>query len=234
MNIARADEFLDLYKQLEQALKVRSEAANGKYPATVAALTYSHEMEDCAEKLNAVREIRNLLQHNPKIDGAYPVEPSAETIGFLRGILETVAQPKLAIDFAVPEKQIYKTDLNANLHKVMRVMKERGFSHVPVMNGAKVSGVLSVSILFNRFAEDCGAFSAEAKVSLLADTLPVDQHSNEYYKFMKGDVSFDEVEEAFMKRYQGSKRLVAVFLTANGNAGGNLLGMLTPWSVVGK
>ncbi len=234
MNTSRAEEFLDLYKQLEQALKVRSESSGGKYPATVAALTYYRGMEDHAEKLNAVREIRNLLQHNPKIDGAYPVEPSAETISFLRKILEKAAEPKLAIDFAVPEKQIYKTDLNASLQKVMRVMKERGFSHVPVMNGAKVGGVLSVNILFDRFAEECSAFSAEAKVSLLADTLPVEKHSNEYYKFMKGNVTFDEVDEAFMKRYQGSKRLVAVFLTTNGTSSGNLLGMLTPWSVVGK
>ena len=234
MTVSRVDEFLDLYKQLEQALRLRSETSSGKYPATVAALTYSRGMEDYAEDLNAVRETRNLLQHNPKIDGAYLVEPSAETIEFLRKILKMVEEPKLAIDYAVSEKQIYKTDLNASLRKVMRVMKDRGFSHIPVMNGSKVIGVLSVNILFDYFAETGGEIDPEVKVSALADLIAVDKHTNEYYKFMKSDATFDEVDEAFMKRYQGKKRLVAVFLTSNGSADGNLLAMLTPWSVVGK
>ena len=38
----------------------------------------------------------------------------------------------------------------------------------------------------------------------------------------------------FEKRSQRSKRLAAVFITDNGSIGGRILGMLTPWDIIGE
>ena len=149
----RVDEFLDLYKQLEQLLKEYYGNDSGRYESVVARYENSPASGRLKDKITSIREIRNLLQHTPKINGTYVVEPSAEIVKALRETINQVEHPKLAIDFGVKANQIYKATLNSRLMKVVRVMKERGFSHVPIIEDDKLYGVLSAYSVFEFVTE---------------------------------------------------------------------------------
>ena len=235
MENGRVEEFLDLYKKLEQLLKQRYANDSGRYESVVARYENSRDSGRMKDELMAIREIRNLLQHNPKVNGQFIVEPSDEILAALREVIRQVEQPKLAIDFGVKANGIYKAVLGSSLLNVIRVMKDRGFSHVPVIEQNKLYGVLSAYTVFE-FVTEQGVqiLTEETKVKAMKPYLPVGKHKKEYYLFMPKDATFTDADEAFEKRDSKGRRLVAIFITEHGKADEPILAMLTPWSVVGK
>ena len=235
MENSRVEEFLDLYKKLEQLLELFYNNDSGRYDSVVIRYENSRECGSWNDELKSIRHIRNLLQHNPKISGRYIVEPSEETVNILRQIVRQVEHPKKAVDYGVPDKKIYKATLNSGLLKVLQVMKERGFSHVPIIENNCVYGVLSAYTIFE-FVTELGMqiLTEETKISAMKEYLPIGKHRNENYVFMPKDATFTEADEAFEKRDSKGRRLVAIFITETGSPKEPLLAMLTPYSVVGK
>lgn len=235
MSNDRVDEFLDLYKQLEQSLKTNYYSDSGRYESVVARFENSNASGDLKDEIGSIRDIRNLLQHNPKINGQYIVIPSDAVMDTLRKIVNTIEHPKLAIDYGVKEHQIFKANLDSRLMQVIKVMQERGFSHVPIVEKGKLYGVLSAYSVFEFVAQQGMAILTETtKVKAMQDYLPVGKHKNEYYLFMPRKAKFTDADKAFEKRDSRGRRLVAIFITENGKQDESLLAMLTPWSVVGK
>lgn len=231
----RTEEFLDLYKQLEQALKMNFYADSGRYESVVARFENSRACGDMQDELRAIRDIRNLLQHNPKINNRYIIEPSEDVMNSLRKVLHMAADPKLAIDYGLKEHQIYKASLSSGLMQVLKVMQERGFSHVPVIEGGKLFGVLSVYTIFEFVAlQDVTILTETTRIKAIRDYLPIGKHKNEYYRFMPKDATFTDADEAFEKRDSKGRRLAIIFITEHGQQDEPILAMLTPWNVVGK
>ena len=61
MENGRVEEFLDLYKKLEQLLKQRYANDSGRYESVVARYENSRDSGRMKDELMAIREIRNLL-----------------------------------------------------------------------------------------------------------------------------------------------------------------------------
>lgn len=234
-NNERVEEFLDLYKKLEQVLKQRYANDSGRYESVVARYENSRECGDLTDELTAIREIRNVLQHNPKIKGNYIITPSDYIMTALLDVIHQAEYPKLAIDFGVKTDAIYKAGLGSPLMRVIKVMKDRGFSHVPIIEQDKLYGVLSTYSVFEYITEQgVQILTDETKVKAMKSYLPIDKHKKEYYLFMPKNATFVEADEAFDKRDSKGRRLVAIFITEHGNEDEPILSMLTPWSVVGK
>ena len=64
--------------------------------------------------------------------------------------------------------------------------------------------------------------------------LPLERHSSERFMFMPADVSYVDAAAAFTPGQEREKRLAAIFLTQNGGADEPLIGMITPWDVLGR
>ena len=233
--VSHTDEFLDLYKQLEQLLKLKYGNDSQRYESVVARYENSRESGDLKDEIMAIREIRNLLQHTPKVNNRYIVEPSIDVMNALRAVIDQVEHPRLAVDFGVWERNIYKATLNSGLLKVLRVMKDRGFSHVPVIENNRLYGVLSAYTVFEFVTEQgMQILTEDTKIRDVQSYLPINRHKNEYYLFMSRKATFIEADEAFDKRDSKHRRLVSIFITENGKPDEPILSMLTPWSVVGK
>ncbi len=231
----RTEEFLDLYKQLEQTLKLNYSSDSGHYESVVARFENSPACGNMQDELRMIRDIRNLLQHNPKINGRYIAEPSEDIMNAMKKVLQMAASPKLAIDFGIKESQIYKAQLGSSLMPVLKVMQERGFTHVPIMENGILFGVLSAYTIIEFIAQQgLAVLSETTKIKALRDYIPIGKHKNEYFLFMSKDATFTDADEAFEKRDKKGRRLVVIFITEHGQQDEPLLAMLTPWSVVGK
>ncbi len=232
---SRVDYFLDLYKKLEHLLKILYANDSGRFESVVVRYENSKECGNMGDELKSIRDIRNLLQHNPKYNGNYIAVPSADMIKTLEKIIQQVENRKLAVDFGVPEKNIYKATLSSPLMKILKVMKERGFSHVPVLENRRLYGVLSPYTILEFITEQgMQIITEETKVGAMKDYLPIEKHKNEYYRFMSKQATFTDADEAFEKRDSKNRRLVVIFITETGSPDEPLIAMLTPYSVVGK
>ena len=228
--------FLDLYRQLEETLEQRFRESGRKYGSVVMDFMNDDEGAPFREDLNVCREVRNLLSHHAAIHGQSVVEPSEALIGVLREVIEYVRRPQPAMDFATPRDKLMIAYLDQSALRVMREMQKRGFSHVPVIQHGEFKGVFSVSTVFSYVIDEVGhGMDKRTTIGDFGELLKLDNHETERFEFVSKKASYWDVRDQFeRKRGQHTKRLVAIFVTENGQFGERLLGMITPWDVIGQ
>ncbi len=230
----RIDEFLDLYKQLEDELEDKYRNARRHYSSVVFEFVKDAESAPVRDKLEICREIRNLLTHSANLDGEPIVEPSGPVVEAMREVLEYVKRPALAIEFATKGDQVMKAHMHQKVLRLMEVMDKNGYSHIPVMRDGEFSGVFSVGTVFQYVLRSGGkGISPETTVADLGKHLDVASHM-ENYEFVSKDATYISVRRIFERVRGKNKRVSVIFITEHGRTGEPLLGMLTPWDVLGE
>lgn len=230
----RVDEFLDLYKQMEEALEEKYQNARRHCSSIVMEFLRDDESEPIRDKLDVCREIRNLLTHNANLDGEPVVEPSAPVVEALREALDFVRRPPLALDYATRGDQVMKANLNQKVLRLMEVMDKNGYSHIPVMRNGEFFGVFSIGSVF-LYQLRTGGRPLTQHTSLRDMSRYLDVRERmENYEFVPKTETYSSVRRKFEKIKGRNKRVSVVFITETGHPGERLLGMLTPWDVLGE
>lgn len=228
-------EFLDLYNTLEQTLKGKGSYYNDRYESPVLRYQNSAEGKAYRDEIETIRDVRNLLVHSPLMDGASPVTPSASLMKKLRTILDAVENSKTALDIATWEKHLITATLDDGVFELMRTMEYKGYSHVPVMNHGRMMGVFSKGTFFSYVINNgCKGLTPDLKLSDFRSLLPIRNHTSEYYEFTAKDTPVEEIVRRFDISYKNNRsRLAVIFVTEDGNPNQELLGIITPWDVLG-
>lgn len=231
---SRIDEFLDLYKQVEDVLEDKYRNARRHYSSVVFEFIKDVESGPVRDKLETCREIRNLITHSANLDGAPIVEPSAPVVAALKEVLEFVKRPPLALEYATKGDQVMKAHLHQKVLRLMEVMEKNGYSHIPVMRDGEFCGVFSVGTVFQYVLRTGGkCIKPEMTVADLGRYIEVNEH-REHYEFVPQDESYISVRQKFEKVKGKNKRVSVIFITEHGCPGERLLGMITPWDVLGE
>ena len=231
----RADEFLNAYRELEEALNNKYGTDEKKFGSPIVRFISEKESMPFRENLDIRREIRNFLSHHSEVGGERIIQPSEYMIRFLGEVTDFINQPPLALEFATLFADILKTTLSQKVQTVMKKMERQGFSHVPVIDGGECVGVFSVSTIFT-YSLTYGLTSLrdDMIISDFGEMLDFDKHSAERFRFFDRNASIYDVRNEFEHKSRGSKRLAAVFITDNGSSKGRILGMLTPWDIISE
>ncbi|MGN0478844.1 MAG: CBS domain-containing protein [Hominenteromicrobium sp.] len=228
----RSDEFIDLYKQLEDALEEKFSGAKRRYSSVIFEYINHYESAPVRESLNLCREIRNLMTHNANLGGEPIVEPSEPVVESLRQTLEYVRRPPLALDFATTGSRIFCAGLSERVLSLMAAMEKNGFSHIPIVEKKVFVGVFSVSTIFSCVLQNPQLrITPETTLRELGEMLPVDRHI-ENYAFVDRETTSIQARRMFEKIRGKNKRLSVIFITETGSREEPLLGMLTPWDVM--
>ena len=223
-----SEQFLNLYRELEEALGVTYQMRTGAVQHFSA-----REGSRWSEELNLFREMRNLLSHHGRIGAQPPVQPTDPTIKILEEILEYVRHPPVALSIATRTDSLYCADGSELVTELLEVMEERGFSHIPVVDSRRrLTGVFSVGSLFAFSRNRPEVPPVGLRVQDMEAVLPPEKHVMEKFYFVDKDASCYELKKLFQKRDASSRRVAAIFVTASGNEKSPLMGMITPWDVL--
>ncbi len=228
------DEFLDLYKELEEILKNRG-IKNGR-SSMVMQFISSPECRPFKDDLNTCREIRNILTHCPNIDGVPPLIPSESSINTLKRVIKHLSAPPLAIDRAVKSDEMLCARLSDRVVPIMHKMTDLGFSHIPVFKNGLLFGVFSISSVFSMALESDGdPVTNKTTIKDFIKYLPIENHICESFVFAPKDTTESEAE-SMLENSTGPlrKRPAAIFITNNGSPRERILGMVTPWDLLGS
>ncbi len=233
LEISRVDEFLELYRQLEEELDDRYRNARRRYSSVVMEFLKDYESAPVRDKLDVCRELRNLLTHSSNLGGEPILAPSAPVVEALRETLDFVRRPPLAMDYATKGEQVMKAHLHQKVLRLMEVMEKNGFSHVPVLEDGEFRGVFSVGTVFRFQLHQKGkALTAGTTLKDLEKYLDLAEHM-ENYEFVPKDATYISVRRKFERVKGRNQRVSVIFITENGRPKERLLGMLTPWDVLG-
>lgn len=230
---SRIAAFLDLYKQVEEALEEKYQGERRRHSSVVMEFLRDEESEPVRDKLDICREIRNLLTHNANLNGEPVAIPSVSVVQAMEEALDFIKRPPLALDYATRGDQMMKAELGQRVLKLMALMDQNGYSHIPVMREGIFCGVFSAGAVFRYQLRSGKSLTPETTLRDLGKYLEIGEHM-ENYEFVSRKETYFSVRRTFEKVKGKNRRVSVVFITENGRQGERLLGMLTPWDVLGE
>ena len=148
-------------------------------------------------------------------------------------VLDFARRPPLAMEFATKGDQVMRAHMHQRALRLMEVMEKNGYSHIPVMEQGEFRGVFSVGTVFQYILRSGGkGIQSDTTVADLAGHIGFSAHM-ENYEFVPKDATYISVRRIFERVRGKNQRVSVIFITEHGKVGESLLGMLTPWDVMG-
>ena len=191
------------------------------------------EYKKFEKDINLIRKIRNLLSHGEcKVEGKTAIEINENIIEKLKEIISLLENPPLIASRYITE--MFVVDLEEKLANLIKTMNEKKISHVPVLDkDKKLVGVFSENTIFSKLSDDeIIEIGKEYKVKDYEKYIKLENHSSEYFDFIKRNEELASAQNLFNKSIKKDKKLVMLFVTENGKKTEKILGIITPWDLL--
>ncbi|MDR2585139.1 MAG: CBS domain-containing protein [Prevotellaceae bacterium] len=186
-----------------------------------------------SNKVEYCRDFRNLVQHKLKF---FCVEPTSAMIQFLDGIINALENPAKISKIWVSKDKLFTASLEDETLLIMNKMQDNNYTHVPILNENElITGIFSENTLFQYFADkgivDVGKGT---QISEYKEYLPMEKHLNEKFLFVERDTTVYAIKQIFETHFAKGERIGMIFATHSGKQAEKILGIITPWDVLGK
>lgn len=227
----QVDRFLENYRRLEAA------AANilprDNKGSVIARLLRMPKFAPYREELDCCREVRNLLTHEVRVDGEPAIIPGDGMIRFLEKMIDLIVNPPRVKHRMTPIEKLVAVTYDTPVLEMMERMRAHDLSRVPLLVDGVVRGMFSMETVF-RATLDGIPIGAETKIANLDGLLALDAAPITTYRFVPPEMTLDAAEEMFYHAYGRKSKIRALLVTEGGNPDGKLLGVLSPYDVLGN
>lgn len=232
--MTKTDEFIELYKRLEQIAINNYGLTNDRAYSAISQLKNLKEFKSIKSEISYCQEVRNLLQHNEKIQGKYAVIPSDEMIEFLNNTINKIENPKRARHICININDVFYQSIDDCVLPAMNVMQEKSYTHIPIIDNGIVIGVFSDNTIMSYLLKDeIVGIDEHTTFRDFEEFLPFDNHASEVFKFIGIDTLVSKISNIFEEELRIQNRIGMIFVTQDGNAQQKLMGIITPWDIAG-
>jgi hypothetical protein len=225
-------------KMAEQLLSdwEKLEKAAGKFFGTgsedaVSLLRGEARFAEYWEQLEYCRRVCALLCRSERINGDYALYPSDAMLQLLETVLRKLEHPETTLDIMTPVNSLLVADEDSNVLAMMRSMRERKLSHVPLLEHRRVASVFSVETIFQATLDRQLHVTDKTVMRDLDAYLPFEKHLNHAYRFVEGTADLRAVQAFFDEGYTREGKLKLLLVTEDGRADSPLLGVVTPYDI---
>lgn len=227
----RIEKFLDLFAEVERALKERLHLpVNGRrgVGAMINDFVARNAYWTDANRLRLLADIRNVLTHQRGTALGYPVVVTSHAVEALRGIKEHLLKPE-----AVSHRHlnpVLTVSSDHSLAAVLAMAIDKGFSQFPVVADGRFGGLITENEIIRWLGRRVKANSVEVNLS----SITVKTLLKEKDPFLRGIAIFhferlDSPVEEVMSRFSLEPALEVILLTQNGRKDTPLQGIITQW-----
>lgn len=230
--MTNAEKYIELYKELEALIRERYKLS--KHDSIRSSLLQMTKDPYEKKRIEYCIDVRNFLSHNVKIGNDYPVQPTSVMIDFIARFISLLQQRPKCNQVAIPVSKVFSKNMDDYIHDAIMTMREKNYTGIPLLQDGVVTGVFSEKSLFDYVADE-GIIEIHDKLSFrdLKKYVKIDA-SEEVFRFYKANAYVEELVEVFENEFKKRNRLAMVFLTNSGKPNEKLLGILTPWDVLGR
>lgn len=172
-----------------------------------------------AKKLNMIRIIRNNLIHELDMNKDNLIEITDDSIKFLEEVIRLLEHPKTAKDIAKPINLafIVRNYSEVKLTDLIKKMRERGFSQVPLLDDKNVlQGVFSPNVLFGYVSNNPNVDISSITLKDIEDLCAISKHFSETYLFIPKGMVEEEIDDLYTNNLTENKKPAMLFVTKNG------------------
>lgn len=220
------EKFLGLYNDLDNTLRKKyhnNDRTSSMFVKFVNDLNHTGTQTyiQMAKKLNMIRVIRNNLIHELDMNKDNFIEVTDDTIKFLEEVIRLLEHPTKAKEIAKSIVSAYtvKSYAQMKLSDLIKKMREKGFSQVPLMDDNNVlKGVFSPNVLFEYVSHNPDAEFSSITLKDVKDLCVISKHFSETYLFVREDMIEEDIDDLFMNNLNGNRKPAMIFVTKNGLA----------------
>ncbi|MEK7581403.1 MAG: CBS domain-containing protein [Patescibacteria group bacterium] len=231
------EKFIGIYNQIDAHM--RKQLGVEKYTEHSQLIRRMAEKDKIfAQYLNELltfADLRNVLDHNPYRSQAHPMaQPHEYIVKRYEQIKNLLFDPPKALSIAIPGSVIYTTSLSATAIDVMKVMNDKLYTHVPIMENDKMIGVFSENVILYYLVKNKDSIiTSDTKIKEFADLVPLSKNRTEVFLFVPRGALLTGVSNIFNEGLRNGKRIAVVYITETGKQDEKVLGMITPWDLPG-
>ena len=206
--------FRDLCNKFEDLVRIKYEVKDEEGAFYI--LSNQKEYKKFEKDINLIRKIRNLLSHGEcKVEGKVTIKINENIIEKLKEIISLLENPPLVTSRYITE--MFVVDLEEKLKNLIKTMNEKKISHVPVLDkDKKLIGVFSKNTIFSKLSEDeIIEIGKEHKVKDHEKYIKLENHSSEYFNFIKRNEESASAQNLYNKSIKKDKKLVMLFVIEN-------------------
>lgn len=215
--MTNSQRFLDAYNKTDGALHSRFglKPSMSYTDAVRRAAAINSVVKKFEDDLVDFGRLRNAIVHKSDSQRAI-AEPHDDVTERFEHIAEVLCAPPKASSIA-HEPSCVKP--SASLSDAVKRMYDKGFSILPVIDGGKITGVLTNKSVVGFVAKNAGKLDEAFETATVGDAV---EEGDMYYS-VTGDCTVDEALEAFEKK----RKLRMLIITDNGKPDGKILGIIT-------
>ena len=230
--MSNAETFIDKYKQLEEV--VRSTYGLDKSDSISYYLSKENRYQRYRNEISYCQDVRNLIQHKQKLGDGFAVLPSQQMMDFIDRLISQIKNRPRCHDIQIKIKDVYWQTVDGSVKETMRMMREKVYTHVPILDNGRVIGVFDENSIFNYLAdEEIIAIEDGLTVSDMKKYISIEGRDMEEFIFYSATSYVEELESEFDNAFRQGKRVGLAFITSTGKAHEDLQGIITPWDILG-
>ena len=183
------------------------------------------------DELRTFANLRNVIIHDSTSKFNPIAEPHREVVERYEYILSRLTNPTTAYDIATKSDDLVFAHKNMRLIDCIKIMHDKNYSYMPVMEKQKFIGVLSGDSIFTYMRKNhIITIYEDFQVGDLGDSIT--EHMDERYSFVGKDELVDDVIYMYNNDIKDGRRLGAVFVTNTGNVDEKIIGMISAWDLI--
>ncbi len=222
------DEFIEYFNDIEEQLnKIDSNTTLG-FSRLIGKYQDSDKIvRRYADELMHLKDIRNLIVHN----NDYYAIPNEYSLNKIKNIRDKIINPPRV--YPLFNSRVETVSNEESIIKVIKFMKEKSYSQIPVVNGDNEFLDLITNNAISRWIgslADEGAAKTIFDQALVKDVLDYEEESS-VFEFISRDALIVDVIDKFEESQKKGKKLEAIFITNSGKKSEKLLDILTSWDL---
>lgn len=176
------------------------------------------------------RKIRNLFSHRP-IDA---VIISEYVYNLLKELNKMVKNPLKAIDIAIKKPDLYCRTLEDNIKDTIVIMKNKTYTHIPIIKNKKIIGVFCEKTLVNYISKEKRlALETINCFNNIKNYLNIEDYESTV-KIINKNVKINQILTIFKDSFENRENIECLLVTDDGTKNGELLGIITIWDILNK
>lgn len=193
---------------------------------------YNKVIANNMDELKAYARLRNAIVHESNNHVNPIAEPHVKVVEHYERIVQSVIQPKRALDMATKRAQMHVAHLDMKIIDAVRLMTKHQISHLPILDGQQLVGVFSENSIFTFMSKNPGrVFSEDWPIRSLKGSYERNHHLSERFEFVSKECIDLDIIALFARDLDQGKRLAAVFVTSTGEPNEPIQGMISSWDV---
>jgi len=227
-NQEQIDQFLEYFNEIEKYLSNKDSSSNLGFARLIGKYQDSDKIiRQYAGELMHLKDIRNILVHNNN----YYAVPNEFSMGKIKNIRDKIINPPRV--YPLFNSKVETVNNNQPIIEVIKFMKERSYSQVPVVNDDNQFLDLitnnAISRWIGNLADQDRGQTVFEKASV-KDVLDYEEESS-VFEFIARDTLIVDVIDRFEEAQKQGRKLEAIFITDNGSKTEKLLDILTSWDL---